>query len=191
MVPIRLSTPNLTGGISTNPATSGVNARSSGTARPTATATLAAAEEEPLDPVHVGLGDQQVPADPLDQPAAAQPPGVVGNEGTAELSQRAHDDDQDDVEVALVSQHTPEEERDLGRDRHAAGLEEAEQGQGRVARMDEKVLHGSLLYRIVPGAPDKNGTPGRIGPAPGNRPPSPGDTGGAARLMAGGLGGGP
>ena len=54
----------------------------------------------------------------------------VGGVRPAELGQRAQDDDQGEVKVPLVGQHPGEAERDLGRDRDARRLQEAEQDEG-------------------------------------------------------------
>ena len=52
---MRLSTPNSSAGISVKPATIDTNVRTTGRHRPTGTAHDAAAGEEPLRPVDVGV----------------------------------------------------------------------------------------------------------------------------------------
>jgi len=82
--------------------------------------------QEALGPAHVGLGHQHVAPELVHERPAADPPDRVRGVRAAQLGQRADDDDQGEVKVSLVGEDPGEAERDLGRDRDARRLQEAE-----------------------------------------------------------------
>src|ERR1017187_1008991 len=113
-----------------------------------------AADEEAFGPVQVGAADEQIPAKPLDERSAADAPDVVREKGTDEFCDRANEDYQDDIEVALVGEDAGEAEGDLRRNRDAGCLEESEQEDRGQAPLADEALHRSLLYSMRRSATD-------------------------------------
>jgi hypothetical protein len=95
----------------------------------------APAHEEPLGPVHVALGDQDVPAPAVHQRPSAGPAHPVGDERADHLGRGSQDDDQDEARVAARGHvpggdRTAQQEREFGGDRDAHRLKHAEQDDG-------------------------------------------------------------
>ena len=108
----------------------------------------APAGEETFRPVDVGVGDEQVTAELVHQRPLTDASHRVRDEGTEQFRHRADDDHRHDAEMSLAGQDSREPERDLRRNRDAAGLEKAEEKDGGQACLAEKALHSSLLYSM-------------------------------------------
>lgn len=106
-----------------------------------------AAGQELLRPVDVAARDEQVLASVLDERALRDAADAVGDKGPDDLGDRAENDHERQAQVTLVGQHPGKPEGDLGRDRDAARLQEAEQHQGGVPVVGEKRVQGCPLAR--------------------------------------------
>ena len=110
---------------------------------------LSPARQPALGPVEVPRGEQHVPPEPVDERPAPDPSDSVGGGRPRELRHDAHAEHDGEIQPARRGQHAGEPERDLGRDRHAAGLGEGEKDERGVARLSEEVLHAPIC--IDPG----------------------------------------
>ena len=142
---MKLNTSKRAVDMSAVPATIDVKARITGSASADCHGELSFAREPALGPVEVPRGEQHVPPEPVDEWPAPDPSYRVGRGRSRELRRDAHEQDDGEVEPARRGQHAGEPERDLGRDRHAAGLGEGEQDERGVARLGEEVLHDPYL----------------------------------------------
>ena len=108
---------------------------------------FALAREPALRAIEVLRGKQDVSTESIDERPATDAPDGVGGGRPGELRGHPHDEDEGEIQPARSGEHAGESERDLGGDRHAAGLGEGKQDERDVARFSEEVLHRPICSR--------------------------------------------
>ena len=108
---------------------------------------LPPARQPALGAVEIPRGEEDVPAETFDERPASDPSDTEGGRRPGELGHDAHAEHEREIQPARRGEHAGEPERDLRRDRHAAGLGEGEKDERGVARFSEEVLHAPSCTR--------------------------------------------